>query len=127
MSEENVELVRRIYELWGREESVRDLVAEDLEYVNPDYAVEPGTRVGRGVLGSVRDTYPDFAIHIDRYVDAGDDVVALGRFTASGGASGIELTGEQGYIWTVRDGLAVRFQWFQSHREALEAAGMPDA
>jgi hypothetical protein len=28
-----------------------------------------------------------------------------------------------GYVWTIRDGLAVRFQWFQAHREALEAAG----
>jgi hypothetical protein len=26
--------------------------------------------------------------------------------------------------WTIRDGLAVRFQWFQSHQEALEAAGL---
>ena len=50
MSEKNVELVRRIYERWDREESVRGLVAEDIEYVNPDYAVEPGTRTGRGAL-----------------------------------------------------------------------------
>jgi hypothetical protein len=26
----------------------------------------------------------------------------------------------------IRDGRAVRFQWFQSHREALEAAGRAD-
>jgi ketosteroid isomerase-like protein len=124
MSEENVALVRRIYERWDREESVRDLVADDLEYVNPDYAVEPGTRIGRGMLGSVRETYPDFTIHTERFIDAGDQVVVLGRYTASGGASGIELQGDQGYVWTVKDGLAVRFQWFQSHREALEAVGV---
>jgi hypothetical protein len=27
-------------------------------------------------------------------------------------------------VWDVRDGLAVRFQWFQSHAEALAAAGL---
>jgi hypothetical protein len=27
---------------------------------------------------------------------------------------------------SVKDGLAVRFQWFQSHAEALEAAGVTD-
>lgn len=123
MSEENVELVRRIYERWDREESVRGLVAEDIEYVNPDYAVEPGTRTGRSAFRSVRETYPNFTVHVDRYVDAGDQVVVIARYTASGDASGVELEGEHGYVWTVKDGLAVRFQWFQSHSEALEAAG----
>ena len=124
MSEENVEFVREIHKRWQRGESVRELVAKELEYVNPSYAVEPGTRVGRGTLGAVRDTYPDFQIHVDRYIDAGDDVVVLARYTASGGASGIELEGDQGYVWTIRGGLAVRFQWFQSHDEALKAAGV---
>jgi ketosteroid isomerase-like protein len=73
----------------------------------------------------VRETYPDFEFHVDRYVDTdGDQVVVLGRYTASGGASGIALEGEHGYVWTVRDGRAVRFQWFQSHGEALAAAGV---
>src|SRR6185436_12659361 len=124
MSEENVAHVHRIHELWERGESVRELVAEDMEYVNPPYAVEPGTRIGRSALGSVRDTLPGFQFYADRFVDAGDDVVVLGRFSASGGASGIELEGDQGYVWTVRDGLAVRFQWFNSHHEALTAAGI---
>ena len=124
MSEENVELVRRIHERWDRGESISDLVADDLEYVNPTYAVEPGTRFGRDSFESVRETYPNFQFHPERYVDAGDDVVVLGRYTASGGASGVELEGDHGYVWTVKDGVAVRFRWFQLHAEALEAAGL---
>jgi ketosteroid isomerase-like protein len=125
LSEENVEVVRRIHERWARGESVREFLADDMEYVNPSYAVEPGTRVGPRWFGSVRETYPDFLFHTERYVDGeGDDVVVLGRYTASGGASGISLEGEHGYVWTVRDGIAVRFRWFQSHAEALEAAGV---
>ncbi len=126
MSAENVEVVRRIHETRNREGvSMRELLAEDLEYVNPPYAVEPGTRVGWRWYGSVRETYPDFEFRVDRYVDTdGDRVVVLGRYTASGGASGIELEGEHGYVWTIRDGRAVRFQWFQSHDEALAAAGI---
>jgi ketosteroid isomerase-like protein len=124
MSEENVELVRRIHERWDREHSVQGLVADDLEYVNPSYAVEPGIRIGRDWFGAVLETYPDFLFHIERYIDAGDEVVVLGHYTASGGASGIELEGDHGYVWTIKDGVAARFQWFQSHREALEAAGV---
>jgi len=127
MSEENVELVRQIHERWDREESMRGLVAKDIEYVNPGYAVEPGTRIGRAGFRSVRETYPNFKFHVDRYVDAGDDqVVVLGRYRASGGASGVELEGDHGYVWTIRDGVAVRFQWFQSHAEALSAAGVDE-
>jgi uncharacterized protein len=124
MSEENIELVRQIHQRWDRGESIRELVAKDLEYVNPTYAVEPGTRIGRDAFGSVTETYPNFLFQPQRFIDVGDHVVVLGRYTASGGASGIELEGDHGYVWTIRDGLAVRFKWFQSHAEALEAAGV---
>jgi ketosteroid isomerase-like protein len=125
MSDENVELVRRIYDAWDREESARDFIAEDVEYVNPVYAVERGVRHGRASFRVVRETYEDFMIKIDELVDTGgDDVLVLAHYTASGRGSGVPLEGEHGYVWTVRDGQAVRFQWFQSHREAYEAAGV---
>jgi ketosteroid isomerase-like protein len=124
MSQKNVELVRRIYDAWDRQESARDFIAADLEYVNPSYAVEPGTRHGRKSLAVVRGTYEDFEIKVERIIDAGDETVVLAQFTGSGLSSGVPVEGEHGYVWTVRDGLAVRFQWFQSHREALEAAGL---
>jgi ketosteroid isomerase-like protein len=125
MSEENVELVRRIYDAWDREQSARDFIAEDVEYVNPSYAVEPGIRHGRASFRVVRETYEDFMIKIEEILDAGgDDVLVLARYTASGRGSGVPLEGEHGYVWTVRGGQAVRFQWFQSHREAYEAAGV---
>lgn len=127
MAEQNVELVRRIYELWAREESARDLIAEDVEYVNPSYAVEPGTRRGRRSFSVVRDIYEAFNVKVERFVDSGgDDVVVLARYTASGRGSGVQLEGEHGYVWTVRNGQAVRFRWFQSHREALDAAGISE-
>ncbi len=126
MSEENVELIRHIYGRWDRGESARDLIADDVEYVNPSYAVEPGTRRGRGSFAVVRDTYEDFEARIERLIDAGeDDVVVLAHYTGTGRGSGVPVAGEHGYLWTVRDGVAVRFQWFQSHREALDAAGSP--
>ena len=125
MADGSVELVRRIYDAWDREESARDFISEDVEYVNPSYAVEPGIRHGRASFRVVRETYEDFMIQIEEIVDAGgDDVLVLARYTASGRGSGVPLEGEHGYVWTVRDGQAVRFQWFQSHREAYEAAGL---
>ena len=128
MSAQNLALVRRIYEAWDRDRSARDFIAEDVEYVNPSYAVEPGTRVGRKSFVAVRDIYEDFKIRVEHFIDAGDeDVVVLARYTASGRGSGVPLEGEHGYVWTLRDGQAVRFRWFSSHAEALAAAGLSES
>jgi ketosteroid isomerase-like protein len=127
MSEENVELVRRIYDAWDREESAREFIADDVEYVNPPYAVEPGTRRGRKSFAVVRKTYEDFKLDVERFIDGdGHQVVVLAHYSGSGRGSGVPVSGEHGYVWEVKDGVAVRFQWFQSHREALEAAGLSE-
>jgi ketosteroid isomerase-like protein len=123
MSEENVQVVRTIYELWGRGEPARHLIDPQIEYVNPSYAVESGTRRGISALGRVRDVYPDFHVEPERFVDAGEEVVVIG--TARGtAASGVQAQWRQGYVWTVREGKAVRFRWFSNPQEALEAVGL---
>lgn len=124
MPRTSVEVVRAIHEAWARRESPGELIAPDVEYVNPDYAVETGTRRGRASLGKVLDVFPDFHLEPERFLEAGDEeVVVLG--TASGtGASGVEMVWKQGFVWTVRDGRAVRMRWFNDHGEALAAAGL---
>jgi ketosteroid isomerase-like protein len=123
MSEENLEVVREIHRRWSAGESTAGLISEELEYVNPPYAVEAGTRVGRRALGKIREVYPDFRMEPERFVDAGEDVVVTGTSTGTS-ASGVQTTLRQGYIWTIRDGKAVRFRWFNDPDEALRAAGV---
>jgi len=45
MSQENVEIVRRIYDAWGREQypGPLEFIDRDIEYGNAAGAVEPGT------------------------------------------------------------------------------------
>jgi uncharacterized protein len=126
MSDRNVQLVRSIYELWGRHESARDLIDSELEYVNPPYAVEAGTRHGRSMLAKVRDVYPDFRVDPERFIDAGEDVVVIGTVRGTA-ASGVEAQWRQGYVWTIREGKAVRFRWFNRPEEALAAVGLPES
>jgi uncharacterized protein len=123
VSEDNVELVRSIYRAWATNESARHLIDPELEYVNPPYAVEAGTRHDRGALREIREVYPDFRVEPQRFLDAGEDVVVIGIARGTS-ASGLEAQWRQGYIWTVRDGRAVRFRWFNDPDEALEAVGL---
>jgi len=119
----NVELVRAIYTALNTGASTAHLIAPDLEYVNPPYAVEAGTVHDRAALGRVRDVYPDFSVEMEQVIDAGDDVVVIGIAHGTG-ASGVEVQWRQGYVWTVREGKAVRFRWFNDPAEALAAVGL---
>jgi ketosteroid isomerase-like protein len=74
----NVELVRSIYSAWAEGRSARAFIAEDVEYVNPHDAIEPGVLRGRRSFARIRDAYDDVRVVPERYVEAGDDdVVAL--------------------------------------------------
>jgi len=125
MSQANVELVQEIIDRWHKGASPADLIAEDLEYVNPPYAVESGTRRDRGALGGVLDVYPDFSFDPERFVDAGDDIAVIGRAHGTS-ASGLEASWRQAHVWTIKDGKAVRFRWFNDPTEALEAIGLSE-
>jgi uncharacterized protein len=121
----NVEIVRTIYQLWSERRSAQHLIDPQLEYVNPAYAVEAGTRRDRRALASIREVYPDFRVEPERFVDAGEDVVVIG--IAHGTTkSGAVAQWRQGYVWTVRDGKAIRFRWFNHPEEALAAVGLAE-
>ena len=130
MSAENVEVVRRIHQAWNTGESPQalGLLADDIEWVNPPEAVETGTRQGADAFDAatrrVGESFTDVNLVIEELIDAGDRVVALGAMHARGRTSGIDSVRPQGYVWTLRDGQAVRFQWFNDQDEARAAAGL---
>jgi ketosteroid isomerase-like protein len=123
VSDQNVDIVRRIYRLWSENQSARDLIDPGLEYVNPSYAVESGTVRSRSALGRIREVYPDFHVEPERFVDAGENVVVVGLARGTT-ASGAVAQWRQGYVWTIRDGRAVRFSWFNQPGEALKSVGL---
>ena len=126
MSQENVEIVRRIYAAWLAGTSARGFMDPEIEYVNPPDAVETGTLRGPESFGLVRDAYDDVEVRPERFVDAGDDVVVVATLSGTSRGAGVPIEREQGYVWTVRDGKAIRFRWFSTPREALAAAGLSE-
>ena len=131
MSEENVERFHRIYEQWyGNRKVGSDLLAEDVEWVNPHDAVERGSRRGidsfNEAIRSVYDAWEEVRFETERVIYSGDEVVALGQVRGRGRGAGIEVARPHGEIWTFRDGRAIRMRWFHSHSEALEAAGLSE-
>ena len=131
MSAENVEMLDRIYEkLSGNRTLGADLLAEDVEWVNPPDAVERGVRRGiesfNDAIRSVFQAWGEVRFETGRVFDHGDDVVALGQVRGLGRGAGIEVVRPHGEIWTFRDGRVVRMRWFNGHAETLEAAGIEE-
>ena len=104
-----------------------DLTHPDGEWVNPDYAIEPGTRRGREEIRRAIERIFEFfeTVEVESMERAPDGrilVIARVRTRGMGGGPGIEaLTGT---LYTVRDGLLARYEWFLSPEEARAAAGM---
>src|SRR5256886_17613222 len=104
-----------------------DLNHPDAEWVNPDYAIEPGTRRGREEVRRAIERIFEFfetveVESMERTPDGRILVIARVRSRGMGGGPGIEaLTGT---LYTVRDGLLVGYEWFLSPEEAREAAGI---
>jgi uncharacterized protein len=132
MSRENVEIVRRIYASWSRGSSPPEsnLLHPDIEWVNPSDALEPGTRTGIAAFTSITEelghTIGDLRVDAEQLVDAGDRVVVIATMRGRGGASGVEVERRHSAIWTIRDGKALRFQWFYEPDEALRAVGLSE-
>ena len=82
MSQENVEIVRHVYEsgLFDRSEELLKLATPDIEYVNPPYAVEPGVRRGLvAVAQAMRrfaEGWEESRHELRKLYDCGDVVVA---------------------------------------------------
>jgi uncharacterized protein len=132
MSQQNVEIVRQIYSNWvpGASPAKSNLLHPDIEWVNPRDALEPGTRTGieafTAITEELDDTIRDFRMEVERCVDAGDRVVVIATMRGQGSTSGVAIQRRHGSVWTIRDGKAIRFQWFHEPDEALEAVGLTE-
>jgi ketosteroid isomerase-like protein len=91
---------------------------------------EPETRAGIEAFSSITDrldeTIRALRMEVERFIDAGDRVVVMATKRGHGSASGVEVERWHGSISTIRDGMAVRFEWFHEPNEALEAVRQPD-
>ena len=136
MSQENVEVVRRLYEAVERGDSatVFALYHPDVEC---DASRSPLPRLigGEGFRGhdGLRRFFRERAeawenIHdkCEQLIDAGTDVLAVVTVSGRGRTSGIDVETTMTGVWTVRDRQIVRMVWFGSHDEALEAAGLSE-
>jgi ketosteroid isomerase-like protein len=137
MSEENVELLRQAFEQWQRGGGTLDaipvqLYAEDVEWDQSTYPLVdfPDRGVGRDNLLNALATYlsgwTSYQAEVTEFIDSGENVVSVLHEKASIGDSDVLVERDLFHVWTLRDGLVVKFRTFETREEALEAAGLSE-
>jgi hypothetical protein len=134
MSEENVELVRRIFDLWNgpgmtpaeRPEFFDPTIRFDLSRRKLNPAVYDGYEGLDRFADDVSEVWDEFSIQLKELIDADFRVVSVMHATGRGRGSGIEIEGDMAWLWTLKDGLVVRVDGDLDREKALEVAGLTE-
>ena len=130
MSEENVEVVRRVYEGWSRGDFSRtDHFDPSIDFELVDWpapararGIEEMDRVWRETLGA----WDDFRAVPSEYSDYGSKVLVLNHIEARGKGSGAGVSALTATLWTVEGGKVVRLALYWDTSRALEVAERRD-
>jgi ketosteroid isomerase-like protein len=131
MSEENVELVRKLIEVYNEKSFAANLDLIDPEIVwdvsrveLPDGAVYHGLPELREFTERWGEGWEFDHVEIEKIVDSPDQVVVWVHQTGRGRGSGIEIDQHYAQVWTLRDGRAKGMVMYPTFEEALEAVGL---
>jgi uncharacterized protein len=125
----NLEVVRAGYEALasGDVEAMLELMDPQVEFVNPDSAMEGGTRTGiegvRTAMGAMQEMFEGYSVEAKEFIEVGEEVVVIATERGRGRSSGAPLEQETAHVFSVRGGRITRFRWFHDREEALAAAG----
>jgi len=132
MSDENVEVVRRAWEAWGRGDmgALFDFYDPKVEwdmthsYV-PDMGLFHGHDGIREFFREWRAFFEEYYAEAEEFVDAGDSVIVRVRQGGRGRASTVNVEMPAYWqVYTLRDGRAVRVAIYREEGDARDAAGI---
>ncbi|MGI8461388.1 MAG: nuclear transport factor 2 family protein [Solirubrobacterales bacterium] len=138
MSEENIEIVRRVYEAAASRDAATVFALYDPEVeldasrlglagVAGTSGVSRGHEGLRNFFREWHDAWGSIEYDYEELIDAGGEhVISVVTRHARGRASGIEVERPFALLWTLREGKVVRVVWFVTREEALETAGLAE-
>jgi ketosteroid isomerase-like protein len=116
MTEENVRIARSAYDAFARADlaAVLETFHPDVEWHAAEGLPWGGVHKGRdevaqNVFGALLGAFEGFTLTHERFIDGGDYVVALGRYSATARRSGNSLDAAFAHVWELEDGQLRRY------------------
>jgi len=130
MSQENVTTVRNLYDLFAKGDVPTVLAgfdpeiewneAENFPYADGNPYIGPNA-VLEGVFMRLGSEWDYWKLDIGEVLDAGESVVAMGRYQAKNKTTGKEINAQFAHVWKLRDGKAVSFQQYADTQQVVDA------
>ena len=112
--------------------AIHSLVAKDLSWEVLKNYPEGGDYLGAdavferdGFFPALYAKFDDWHTRRDEHIDAGDQVVTLGRYIGRVIANGARIDVPFAHVWTVRDGRLARMRQFTDTAEFVAAMARP--
>jgi ketosteroid isomerase-like protein len=132
MSQENAEIVRRIYERLNRGdvEGVVELCDDDLLIDMSERVFNPDTYTGpdgiRRFYEGVGDAWESYRWDVEETRVVGDSVVAMLHCHAQSREGGPEVDWRVAWLWKLRRRKPVSVRFYRHRADALQAAGLSE-
>src|SRR5918995_6265561 len=126
MSQQNIDVVRAIYDAFNRGDTDAILaLAEPAVSVEDHGVIDGATYEGReGVvrfLAFQADAFDAQSVELEELIVTGDEIVAVIRLRGEGPLSRVPLEGRFTHVWQIAGGMVRRLRVYASKQEALEA------
>ena len=131
MSQENVEIIQRVYTGEDIENLALEAMHPEVELLGAIGGMEEGTTtVGREAvtqaLGVDSDIWAERRLELREAIDAGDRVVALVHEYRRGKSSGVVVEADIALVYGFKEGKIVRIVPYMSQADALQAAALSE-
>jgi uncharacterized protein len=128
----NGERVHALYEAFGRgdvpavlgafDAAIHWREAESFRYADHNPYVGPQA-VAAGVFLRISSDVDQFVVVPERISDAGETVLAEGRYRGTVKATGKAVSAQFAHVWRFRDGKVIRFQQYTDTEQWADAFG----
>jgi ketosteroid isomerase-like protein len=132
MSEENVELIRRVYAgVTARKATPRELLASDYEVdageLSPERGWPRGYEAAEEAMSEYWQTFDDFHVDLEEVIHADEErVVTAVRDGGRMSGSEQEVWNHFFHVWTISGGKIARLSIHNDRERALRAAGLSE-
>ena len=129
ISSQNVEIVRDLMEQFMQGDVAWDALDPQIEVYDHDILDAGEYRGHAGVIRWIEDWQeglPITSIDLQECIDAGGAVVAVFLLRARARGSDVDVKRQDAIVFRLRDGSIVRFDYYNSRRQALHAVGLEE-